>query len=226
MTRSEKNLAGLLALVCVLTSGFAWYQYNRAEKAQNQIDLTATRVLYEVFIAKSDLRVGQLSGEIIASSNYDGMVFRPNQQTKAPVTVNYFINLEKIRQGDIDWDPKNHRLTVRIPEIETEAPNIDFVHAEIKQNGVWIGRGAGIIMQRQGVKRIVARATERAKDAKNIARARRRAVELMNQLVKRPLTAVGYAPVEVRILAPWNADQSGEMWDTSRSLDEVLRNAR
>jgi len=222
MKQLTKPIIVALTAIAAFFAGLAWYQYNRAEKAQDEIDLNATRMISEIFTAKRDLRVGQISGVIVASSSYNGRIFHPSQRTKAPVTVNYLLDLRKIKNKDMNWDADARRLTVRIPDVQIESPNIDFMRAQVDQKGLWIGRGAGIVMQRQAVERIVGRATERAQDSKNIAIAREQAVKFVQELVGRPLEAVGYGPVEVRVLTPWDASPSAERWNVSRSLEEVF----
>ena len=225
MTQANKLIASVLFLALSTLAIFAWYQYERAKKYQDQIDLAATSMLHEIFTSKRDLRVGQLSGVIVANSEYKGWVLQPSQQTKAPVTINYLIDLANIRKNDMHFDAKSRRLTVRIPDVSIESPNIDFMRAEVKQKGLWIGRGAGIVMQREAIRRIVDRANQRAQDSKNINHARQQAVEFVSKLVKSPLEAVGYGPVDVEVIAPWNKQASDERWDTTRSLQEVLGNS-
>lgn len=225
MTQGVKAAMAALLIVLATIGGYAWWQHHQAEEAERQIGLDATRIVDEVFNAKRDLRVGQLAGIVIAKSEYKGPVFNTTQQTRAPVTVNYLLDLRKVGRGDYSWNGETKVMTVRIPDITVERPSIDMTKAEVLQNGFWISRQAGIAMQRVAAQRIAIRANERARSQENLAKVRLSALDGVRQLVERPLAAAGVRDVRVAVGFASDPINSRERWDTSRALQDVLGNA-
>ncbi len=216
----------ILALVAALLvmGVIVWRQGVAVRKAEQEVALNTTRMLREVFVAKGDLRVGQLDGVVVASTVNDGRLFRSTQTTRAPATVNYLLDLSQVQTGAFDWDSNKRTLTVLIPDVSVDPPAVDMAKAEVQQNGIWISRAAGLELQKAAAGRIAARATERAKDPANLAKARAAARDSVVRLVRRPLDAVGYRDVEVSVRFPWETGTSAEQMDRSRSLDDVYAN--
>lgn len=227
VARRGRALTGILLLVIAALAATVWWQHSRVNQAERQEGLDATRMVAEVFRGKRDLRVGQLSGVVIARSQYDGRIFHPTQLTRAPATVNYLLPLQRIGAGDLRWDADRRIMTVRIPDVTVEAPAVDMGRAQIlDQKGIWIGREAGSALQKQAAERIATRAGERARAPENMARARRTAIEGIDAMVRQPLVAAGVQPAEVRVLFPWKGGRSDEQWDRSRSAAEVVGGSR
>lgn len=213
-----------LALAMAALAIYAWRQHAADERAEREVALNTTRMLREVFVAKGDLRVGQLQGVVLASTVNDGLVFRTTQETRAPATVNYMLDMRAAAPGDFAWDADRRSMTIRVPDVTVEPPAVDMAQAEVRQGGIWIGRSAGQALQRQAAQRIATRATERARTDANLAKARTAARTSVVRFVKGPLAAVGYDDVDVRVVFPWEAGRNTEQWDRSRNLDQVRAN--
>ena len=222
MSKSSKLIVGFFALLALAMAGWAWKERNRANVAEETVNTNAAIMLREIFTAKRELKVGRLSGFVVARTQYNGRVFKPIQETKAPVSIDYTVDMNKISNKDIYWNKQSRELVIFIPDVVVDKPNIDFINSYVKQEGIWIGREVGIAMQRDVIKKITARANERARDPKNIANARQEAQKFVRDLIRRPLSAIGYDDIRIRVRFSW--ERGGERWDVSRSLEEVLGN--
>ena len=144
-----------------------------------------------------------------------------------PGLVRYEVDLGKLTQADVAWDADSRTLTVRLPPIELDGPQVDLT--AIREYGT-----GGILSHVTDANMRLDAANRRAGQAELVRQARdgtpmklakdatRRAVESSFAM---PLRAAGIdASVKVRF-----ADDpvpATERWDASRSLQEVLGNAR
>lgn len=142
-----------------------------------------------------------------------------------PGTVRYELDLSKLSEKDLRWDPSARKLTVILPDIEVMGPEVNIDGIQQYGNG-------GILMtftsaesrldeanRKAGQDELMrqARAPVQIKLARNSAR---RAVESSFLM---PLRAVG-VQATVEVLFPDEAGKSTEVWDTSRRPEDVLAN--
>ena len=217
------SLAVLLAAVLAL-AGYAVWQHRRADQAESQLGLDASRVLTSVFADTRELRVARLTGIALAKSSNDAPLFHSEQQTRAPFAVGYFVDLRRIGPSDYSWEAERRVMTVRIPDVTVEPPNIDMAQAQMRQQGLWISRKAGADLQRQGAQRLALTAGAKAKSDENMAKARAAAVAAVTGLVRQPLAAAGIDGITVEVHFPWEGQRSDRQWDRSRRPEEVLGN--
>jgi hypothetical protein len=144
-----------------------------------------------------------------------------------PGMVRYDVDLAKIRQEDLHWDPAVKQLSVTIPPLLISPPQIDLRELREYQSG-------GVLMaltntedkldqsnRRQGQQELLRQARQPL--PMRLAReAARRAVERSFAM---PMRAAGIdAEVEVRF-----ADEAGTAtpdWDRSRRIEDVLEERR
>lgn len=144
-----------------------------------------------------------------------------------PGTVRYEVDLAKLTPSDVIWDAGSNTLSVRLPPIEIDGPQIDL--AQLREYG-----SGGILSHVTDADAQLDTANRRAGQAELVRQARdpapmklardatRRAVESSFAM---PLRAAGIdAQVKVRFAD--DPTSSNERWDTSRSLQEVLGNAQ
>jgi hypothetical protein len=215
---------GLLAVGVLGLFAAAVWQYRRAEKAEQQLGLDAGRVLDAVFSQARELRVARLTGVALAKSTNDGMVFHAEQETRAPFSVNYFVDLKRVGQDDYLWDSERRVMTVRIPDVIVEQPSVDLGTAQVRQRGLWVSRKAGIDLQRQASRHLATTAQARATSDENMAKARAAAVDAVTGFVRQPLAAAGFGDVAVEVRFPWDGRGSPEQMDRSRRPEDVLAN--
>lgn len=142
-----------------------------------------------------------------------------------PGSVRYEVDLGKLTQRDVAWDAPTRTLSVRLPGVELDGPQVDLnAIREYSSGGVLATftdaeQRLDAANRREGQRELIRQA--QAPAMMRLARdATRRAVERSFAL---PLLAAGVdAKVAVRF-----ADEpvpNDERWDVSRSLEEVLGN--
>ncbi|MBM6576203.1 DUF4230 domain-containing protein [Microvirga sp. SRT01] len=144
-----------------------------------------------------------------------------------PGMVRYEVDLGKLTPRDVAWDAKTSTLSVRLPPVEVEGPQIDLT--QIREYG-----SGGLLTTFTDAESRLDEANRRAgqielvRQAKaapmiRIARdATRRAVERSFAM---PLNAAG-VPAKVQVRFADEPVANDERWDVSRSLEDVLGNRR
>jgi hypothetical protein len=142
-----------------------------------------------------------------------------------PGMVRYEVDLGRLTQRDVIWEAGTRTLSVRLPPVEVDGPQVDL--NAIRQYG-----SDGLLARFTDAGQRLDAANRRAGQAELIRQAReapmiRLARDATRRAVERsfamPLRAAGIdAAVKVRF-----ADEpvaSDEQWDVSRSIEEVLAN--
>lgn len=217
----------VLVVVAVIVGAF-WWQARRAERAEMEAGLAASRTLSAVFERTAALQVARLSGEAVTrvdgTSGY-GM-FANIQVTRAPYSVDYLVDLRRLTPTDYRWNAKARTMIVTIPAVTVGKPNIDLAQARTTQGGVFISRASGLAMQQRVAGNLALAAGRKAEAAENIAAAQTSARAAVQALVSAPLTAAGIGGVDVVVRLPGEDKPAGldrERWDMSRPIAEVLR---
>ena len=222
--------AAIVAIFAVI-GVIMWRQDDRADRAEAEAGLAAARTLTAVFERASALKVAELNGEAVAQSEASSLAgtLRNTQKTKAPYTVEYFVDLRELSPSAFRWNGDEKIMTVDIPEVTVGRPNVDMSRAQIEQEGLYISRGAGIEMQRTGSTRLAGAARRTANDPARIANAQESAREAVSRLVAVPLQVAGQDDVRVVVRLPGErkpAALATEQWDMSRPMSEVLAELR
>ena len=173
-------------------------------REQNRLSAFAAR--YVAVVTSRQKRLGVLSAE---------------KTLIMPGMVGYEVDLGKLGQRDVSWNPVDRRLTVTLPPIEVVGPQVDM-------NAIQEYDGGGVLLALTDAEKALDVANRRAAQAELLRQAKgpvpmrlardatRRAVERSFAL---PLRAAGLdASVEVRFA---DERRSPEQMDRSRSLDEV-----
>lgn len=163
----------------------------------------------------------------VTTSRRTQLGFATEKTLIMPGLVRYEVDLAKLTQRDVAWDAGARTLSVRLPAVEIDAPQVDL--AAMREYG-----SGGVLARLTDADARLDSANRRAGQAELVRQARegpmiklardatRRAVERSFAM---PLRAAGLdAQVKVRF-----ADEpvaNDERWDTTRSLDEVLGNRR
>lgn len=226
-----RGVISIVAIAVLAIAGGFYWQHLRLEEARNQTGLMSSRVLSAIFTAKSEVKVATLSGEVLAVARGCSLYcWVPNgQETRAPYSVDYFVDLKNLSASSFRWNEKARIMSVDIPEITVAQPNIDMSRAGTKQNGMWISRDAGIKMQKQAAGYLAVGAAAKARTPENLSKAREVARRAITRFVEAPLAAAGLQGVKVVVRLPGDAKPVGlsdEQWDVSRPIAEVLAEMR
>ena len=227
----NKLVLVLAAIVIAALGVFAWSQRAGRIDAEGQLGLDASRVLSVHFSNRADVRVAKLDGEILARATDPGFGgLLPSEQTiRIPASVDYFIDMSKVEQSSYRWDANTRTVTIDVPDIAMERPNLDWANVKIEQGGIIISRRAG----RELMKRTAALASNRAKataaSEQNMAKARENARAVVARMAAAPLEAARLRDVRVAVSFPWepkagSADPS--RIDRSRRIEDVLKDGK
>ena len=224
---------GMQALLAGVVAGFVclvglWLWHDRAETQARSVGIDVSRTLTASFAGMNALKVGTVSGDVLTSSNSTAMfgTLPVVQRTRAPYSVDYFVDLSRLSVASYRWNAKARTMSIDVPDVTIAAPNIDTSHAQVTQQGLYIPRAAGVAMQRQAAERATAVARRTADAPRYRDQARANARRAIAQVVQAPLQAAGFGNVRVAVRFPddphpENIDR--ETWDESTPLAEILR---
>ncbi len=163
----------------------------------------------------------------VVTSKQSQLGFTTEKTLIMPGMVRYEVDMGKLTQADVAWDGNAKTLAVRLPAVEADGPQVDL-------NAVREYGSGGVLTTFTDAEKRLDAANRRAGQIELIRQAREPAmIKLARDATRRaversfamPLRAAGIdATVAVRF-----ADEpiaSTERWDTSRSLQDVLGNAR
>lgn len=224
-----------LLLAALAVVGLVLWQQHRIrrerearEQAELQAGLDASRVLSATFARAAALQVATLTGRVRSRGECkSGYFFPDEQQTVAPYSVSYSVDLGKVDRSSYRWDSADRVMFVELPGVTVGPPNVDMSRARSAQSGMFVSRACGLAMQSQIAGRLQAAAGERANRPDYRAQARESARAAVEALVRAPLAAAGIPGVDVRVrfaTDPRPADS--RQWDVSRSIDAVLADPR
>ena len=161
----------------------------------------------------------------VVTSRQTALGFSTEKTLIMPGMVRYEVDLAKLTQRDVAWDAATRTLSVTLPPVEIDGPQVDL--AAIREYG-----SKGVLTTFTDAEKRLDEANRRAGQAQLVLQARdpvpmRLARDATRRAVERsfamPLRAVGVAAT-VRVRFADEARPSSERWDTTRSLEEVLAN--
>lgn len=224
MRRWPLSLAVLAAIIAIAGAGFF------------AIDRYVARTLYPdpETIATASLRglreQNQLSAfaaqyVAVVTSTQTRLGLSTQKTLIMPGMVRYEVDLARLRQRDVRWDKASATLSIDLPPIETDAPQVDLSRVREYGSGGLLAALTNAGEQLDAANRAAAQTelTRQAHQPMMITLARdatRRAVERSFAM---PLAAAGItARVRVRFADEVRTGDQG--WDISRSVGDVLGN--
>ena len=161
----------------------------------------------------------------VVTSTQTRLGFEARRTLIMPGMVRYEVDLGQLQQRDVRWDAQHHMLTVTLPPVQVDSPQVDL-------NAIRSYDAGGVLVHLTDAASELDAANRRAGQADLIAQASQPAMVRMARDATRravehsfalPLRAAGLqADVTVRFQD--EPVPNDERWDTSRSLDEVLGN--
>lgn len=219
----------LLLIALAVVGGALWWSARQAEERRVEEELAQAqgivRVLSATFSNKAALKVGEVKGTLDVTTVDPGAVpfLRSSQKATIPYSVGYTLDLSGVGADDYRWDPNTRSLTIRVPLVTPEAPNVDEANRSVAgTSGIFVTRGASTNLARRASQLATAKAGEVAAEPANLASAQRNAEKVVADLARAPLDAAGLGPITVRVVTPAAGVRDGERWDVSRSIEQVL----
>ncbi|GAA4035033.1 hypothetical protein GCM10022281_14150 [Sphingomonas rosea] len=219
----------MLLVALLVLGGLGFWMQQKAEKKRVDEELAQAqgivRVLSATFSNKAALKVGEVKGTLDVTTVDNGAlpILRSSQKATIPYSVGYTLDLSGLGADDYRWDQQNRILTIRVPIVTPEAPNVDEANRSVAgTSGVFVTRNASVNLQRRASQLATAKAGEVAAEPANLARAQANAEKVVAGLARAPLDAAGLGPLTVRVVTPASGTPSTERWDVSRSIEQVL----
>ncbi|MBB3880089.1 DUF4230 domain-containing protein [Sphingomonas pseudosanguinis] len=220
------KVAGVLILLVLAGLLVAWGVQRYVAERLTPDPTTIARASLEGLREQNRLSAFAARYVAVVTSRQSQLGFSTERTLIMPGMVRYEVDLAKLRQQDVRWDATSHTLSVTLPPIEIDGPQVDL--AAIREYG-----SGGVLTTFTDAEQRLDAANRSAGQVELLRQARapapiRLARDATRRAVERsfamPLRAVGVeATVRVRF-----ADEAAndERWDTTRRVDEVLGNTR
>lgn len=164
----------------------------------------------------------------VVTSKQNRMGLSAQKTLIMPGMVRYEVDLARLQQRDVTWDKTAKRLSIALPPIDVVGPQVDF--NQVREYG-----DGGILMRITDAEAKLDQANRVAGQRELVRQARedtpmKLAKEATRRAVERsfvmPLKAAGIdASVEVTF-PDERPMRNGEQWDTSRSVEEVMKDQK
>jgi hypothetical protein len=233
VSRTAAIVGAVVGVVALLVAAaFARFGYERyaerytVERADN--GAAVTRVVAAAFANASQIKVGELTGTVQASASDTRAwgLLTSDQVVKAPFSADYLVDVSRLGPRSYRWDAARRTLTVEVPDVLVGRVNVDEAGRYLtRTRGVLVTRGAMEALQRHVSAAATRTAQAEASRPERVAAARANARAVIGRLAAGPLEAAGLGPVRVEVRFAGEGG-TAERWDTSRSLPELIGNAR
>lgn len=188
-----------------------------------------TRVVRATFSRASTLKVGSLSGSVQATASDArlGGVLKTDRVVKAPFSVDYFLDVSRLRADDYRFDPVTRTLVVDAPDVRVGAANVDEARRTLSETrGLFVTRDAMEKLSQRTSDAAQRSAAAEAQKPERLAQARDNARRALRDLLAAPLAAAGVGDVRILVSFPYErTDPNPQQWDRSRTPEQVLANA-
>lgn len=218
---------GITLLVVVAAGVALWagvtYSINRTF---NPDPLVIANASLEGMREQNRLSAFAASYVAVVSASEDRFGLTAKRTLIMPGSVRYEVDLGKLTQRDVIWDPKTRTLKLRLPPLEVSQPQIDLNRIQQYDNGgillsvTDVGAKLDAANRAAAQKELMAQARQ-AEPMKLAKEATRRAVARSFAM---PLKAAGIDAKVEAVFPDERFDDSDEQWDVSKSLEEVLGN--
>ena len=231
-TRLRDTLIAAAALVALVVGGLvAWDRYKewRGEKyvvTRTDDGRAVSQVVSAAFRGTSALKAGTLTGTVqgAASDRRAFGLLNSDRIVKAPFSVDYTVDVSRLDPAAMGWDADKRRLTVTVPEVEVGRPNVDESRMTLSTTrGLIVTRAASEAMAQTLAQGTRAKVSAEANRPERLLQAKENARRALSRLLKAPLAAAGVRGVDVRIRFASDPLPNTERWDTTRRIDDVLR---
>lgn len=229
---SKRAIVGLIALAALLLVGFGvWQRHREAVRQEEQLAQAQgiARVLSATFSKQNKLQVGELRGALDVTSVDPGLfeALRSSQRATLPYSVTYTLDLSGLTLDSFRWDAASRTLLVEAPDVVPGQPNIDESRRAVQRtSGLFVTRQASENLSRRAAGLATQAAARKARSPEELDKARENGREALSRLIELPLQAADIDGVKVVVRYPAEGRPSGEQWDVSPSIAEVLNRTR
>lgn len=231
VTGPRRALLAALFVALALAAGYLAYQRYAERYVVERTDegRAVSAVVSATFRRAGALKVGELTGTVQGTAT-DTRAFgmlTADKVVKAPFSVDYFVDVSRLTAHDYRWDARNRTLTVDAPDVTVGRVNVDEGARTLSRTrGLFVTRDAADALSLRASRASRRAAQAEAASPAQVALARQNARAVLARLLAAPLAAAGQGDVRVQVTFPFERRGPAEHWDTTRSLQDVLGNAR
>lgn len=213
MADALKRYAGpIAAAVILLLVGAAmlvgWQRYDRDYVVAVEEDgVAVTKVIAAKIAGVSSLKVSELSGTVQSTAqDVRGFgLLKSDQVVKMPFSVDYFVDVGGLGEGDLEWNEATRTLIVNAPDVKPGKPNVDESRRTlVRTQGMFVTRQAGEELSRRVSAHAQSSAQREAQAPERMAQAREYGRGALTKLMAAPLAAAGYGDARVIVTFPPN----------------------
>lgn len=223
-TRFLVKFGGALLLIALFFAGGLWVVQSYIKARVDPDPVTIASASVQGLREQNKLSAFQASYVAVVTSTQARFGLSTERTLIMPGTVDYDVDLSKLRQRDVVWDAKTKTLGVTLPPVMPSAPRINLNAIKAYgRNGV-LGAFTDVGTQLDAVNRDAAQKelTSQALQPEPMKLAREATRRAVEQSFALPLKAAGLdATVRVRFAGE---GQNDEIWDMSKPLDGVNYN--
>lgn len=219
---------GLAALILLAIGAGFWWLGQRAVSSMFAAPDPVSVATSSLQSLREQNRLSTFSARYVAvvTSTQERFGLSAKKTMIMPGSVRYEVDLSKLEQKDLHWDPATKTLSVVLPPVEVVGPDVDI--DQIKEYGE-----GGILMTLTDAEKRIDDANRAAGKSELLRQAReptpmRLARDATRRTIERnfelPLKAAGInANVDVRF-ADEGDPNNHQVWDMSRRPEDVLGN--
>lgn len=224
MRRGCFTFLGILLAVAIVGAALWWFGGSYLKRALDPDPVSVATASLQGLREQNRLSTFQARYVAVVTSTQSRLGLSAKQTMIMPGNVRYEVDLGKLRQENLRWNPQSNTLSVVLPPIEVVGPDVDLDHIRTYDEG-------GLLMTFTNAEQRLSEANRHAAQQELVKQAQeptpmrlakdatRRAVQ---QSFTLPLKAAGldarvevYFPDEVKAQDP-------EQWDRSRSVGDIV----
>ena len=219
--RVRGGCATFLIILVALAAGALGYALYQSRAA----DAFSVKPLVTGFQRQNELTVFRAQVVAVPTTKVDGMIdlLGRTQTSILPARVRYTLDLSKLSERDVAWDPATHTAPVTVPPVTVQPAEIDGAAKRVFRTGPPATAATWDQFDRSNMVKAAREAgtLARAPELLHMAEASAREAVAANAALFLRGAGIADAKVAVRFATDGGAKTR---WDVSRSIEDVLAN--
>lgn len=219
MSRSARSI--LLLIVGIASGAAALFLWQSRDESLLIGSMIAS------FERKNELVVFAAHVVPVVTQRDEGLIdlLDTEQTAIIPASVNYTVDLSKLTARDVAWDANAKRMTVTVPPVMIQPPNLFEQRARYYRKGVWVSGAAQEGLFRGNSTAATRDARRLARDPNLVAMAEASARDAVAGTAQAYLSGAGLGDAEVVVRFAHEGNRDPSQLDRSRPISEVIDDA-
>lgn len=190
-------------------------------------DPLATGSLVTGFQRQNELTVFAAQVVTVSTSRIDGLIDALDREQTAiiPAQVRYTIDLSRMRAQDVAWDATARRMTVTVPPVLVQRPDVQEQRARYFDKGLLPGTADTQTLTRSNSIKAGREALTLARNPEFLRLAEQSGRDAIASNARLYLSGAGIKDADVVVRFATEGRRSPEQWDRSKRPEEVIGNA-